>query len=304
MTLWSTARAQYDAQFSQYFMAMGYYNPSYAGVSGDLNFFGLHRQQWIGMKGAPKSFFVNADMPLNIRKVQIGIGAVLFTESIGLFRNSHFGAQISYKHKLFGGTLSIGLQPGIANISFDGTKVDLGESDEHEQEDEAIPKVEASGMAFDMNAGIYYTHKHFYFGIGAMHVLEPEMELEENIFTFIGRSYNLTGGYNIQLRNPLYEIQPSVFMKTDLQSFQADITGRVVYNKMFNGGLSWRVNESVVLMLGATFGNFQVGYAYDFPVKPALLRVSSGSHEVLVKYRLKLDKSKSGQYRHKSVRIL
>ena len=114
---------------------------------------------------------------------------------------------------------------------------------------------------------------------------------------------NLVGGYNIQLRNPLYELQPSVFLKTDMQSFQADITARMVYNKMFNGGLSWRINESVVILLGATFGRFQVGYAYDFPTT-AMLKGSSGSHEVLVRYQLKLKKTKTGKNRHKSVRIL
>lgn len=52
-------RAQYDSQLSQYFMAMGYYNPAYAGVSGDLNMLALSRLQWIGIEGAPKSFFIN-----------------------------------------------------------------------------------------------------------------------------------------------------------------------------------------------------------------------------------------------------
>jgi type IX secretion system PorP/SprF family membrane protein len=306
MALSSTARAQYDAQFSQYFMAMGYYNPGYAGTSGNLNTFAAYRLQWMGWEGAPKSLFATADMPLTVRKVNLGIGAMLFSESIGLFRNSHFAAQLAYKQKLFGGTLSIGLQPGIANVSFDGSegKLDLGESEYHQQEDEAIPRVKASGMGFDLNAGIYYTHKNFYAGAGVMHAMEPELEMEENIFTFIGRSYNLTGGYNIQLTDPLYELQPSVFLKTDLTSFQADITARMVYNKMFNGGLSWRVNESVVVMLGATFGNIQVGYAYDFPTRGVLLKATSGSHEVMVRYQVKLNKTKSGQYRHKSVRIL
>ena len=302
------AWAQYDAQFSQYFMAMGYYNPGYAGTTGNLNLFGLSRLQWIGWEGAPKSFFATADRPLNVKNTNLGIGAAVFTESIGLFNNSHFSVQLAYKQKLLGGTLSIGVQPGLANISFDGTNVQLadsaGFSHYHQKEDEAFPDVAASGMGFDMNAGIYYTHKNFYVGIGLMHLMEPEIELEENIYTFIGKSYNFTGGYNIQLRNPLYELQPSVFLKTDMQSFQADITARMVYNKMFNGGLSWRVNESVVVMLGAIFGNIQVGYAYDFPVNGVLLKATSGSHEVLVRYNLKLNKTKSGNYRHKSVRIL
>ena len=39
------ARAQYDSQLSQYFMALGYYNPAYAGVTGDLNMLALSRLQ-------------------------------------------------------------------------------------------------------------------------------------------------------------------------------------------------------------------------------------------------------------------
>ena len=37
------------------------------------------------------------------------------------------------------------------------------------------------------------------------------------------------GGYNIQLKNPLIELQPSVFLLTDMQSFHADITARLEY---------------------------------------------------------------------------
>ncbi|MDR1557368.1 MAG: type IX secretion system membrane protein PorP/SprF [Tannerellaceae bacterium] len=304
MALAATARAQEDAQFSQYFMAMGYYNPGYAGTGGDLNIFGLQRMQWVGMPGAPTISFINVDMPLRIGRTNTGVGVTLFTESIGLFRNSRISGQFAYKRSLFGGTLSIGVQAGLASVAFDGTKADFaeGESDYHENEDEAIPRTEVNGMALDINAGLYYTHKKFYLGIASSHILEPELELEENISTYIGRTYNLTGGYNIQLKNPLFELQPSVLMKTDLQSFQVDVTARVVYNKMFNGGLSWRGYEAVVL-LGASFSNVEVGYAYDFPTG-ALLKASSGSHELVIRYKIKLDKTKTGNYRHKSVRIL
>ena len=298
-------RAQYDAQFSNYFMAMGYYNPGYAGTTEDLNLFGIHRQQWVGINGAPKSFFVMADMPLTLGKTKLGVGVVAFTESIGLFQNTHLAGQFAYKRSLFGGTLSLGLQIGIANQSFDGTKIYIPESSYHSPatEDEALPDKKVQAMVLDMNAGVFYQHKNFYAGLGVTHLSEPEMQLEENAYTYIGRAFNFTGGYNIQMNNPLYELQPSVFMKTDMQSFQADITARLIYNKMFNGGLSWRVNESIVVLLGVTFGRFQAGYAYDFPTSP-ILKGSSGSHEFMIRYRLKLKKTKTGKYRHKSVRIL
>lgn len=82
------ARAQYDSQLSQYFMALGYYNPAYAGVTGDLNMLALSRLQYVGIDGAPTSFFINADMPLKIGKTNHGIGMVVFTEGTG-FSSTH-----------------------------------------------------------------------------------------------------------------------------------------------------------------------------------------------------------------------
>jgi type IX secretion system PorP/SprF family membrane protein len=295
------AGAQYDAQFSNYFMAMGYYNPAYAGTERELSVVALHRQQWVGMPGAPQSTFIYADMPFTLEKTNTGVGGAMFSEKIGLFNHSHLSGQFAYKHKFLGGVLSIGAQVGMASISFDGTKVNPGETEEQKKDDPAIPRASISGTSFDISAGVYYVRRYFYFGIASTHIMAPEVSMED-VRTYIPRAYNLTSGYNIQLKNPLFEVQPSVFMKTDLQSFQLDVTARLVYNKTFKGGLSWRGYEAIV-MLGAAFENVEVGYAYDFPTGP-LLKASSGSHEVMVRYKLKLNKSKTGIYRHKSVRIL
>ncbi len=284
-------------------MALGYYNPAYAGAGGDLNVLALSRLQWLGIEGAPKSFFVNADMPLKIGKTNNGVGLVVFTDGIGLFRNTHVAGQYAYKHNLFGGTLSVGIQLGIVNQSFDGEKVYYPSSQFHQKEDLAIPSTQVSGMGFDINGGIYYSRKNLYAGFGVTHINKPEIQLDEYSYMFLSSTYNLIAGYNIQFSNPLYELQPSVFLKTDMQVFQADITARLQFNKMFTGGLSWRVNESVVLLLGAQFGGFRFGYAYDYPTTP-LFAKTSGSHELVVSYKIKLKKNNSGKNRHKSVRIL
>lgn len=309
----SSVWAQNDANFSQYFMSQGYYNAGYAGVTGDLNITGMHKQQWVNMSGRPQPFLITADRPFMLGKISTGLGVMFYSERIGLFQNMSVGLQLAYKRKLFGGTLSIGLQPGISNSKFDGEKVVLPDDSEKEEgenggeTDPAIPSSNVSGMAFDLNAGIYYAHKRFYAGVGIMHALEPEMSYGDNFRSYIPRTINFTAGYNIQLKNPLYELQPSVFMLTDMQSLIMDITARLVYNKMFNGGFSWRADNSrmgntFVVLLGATFGKFDVGYAYDLPANKLI--GSGGSHELMVKFRLKLNKTKSGNYRHKSVRIL
>lgn len=303
LTCVSLARAQYDVRLSQYFQAKPYYNPASVGATEDLNILALARMEWVGIDGAPLSFFAMADMPLTLGKTQHGIGVVLLTESIGLFQNTHVGLQYAYKQKLFGGVISGGFQIGLVNQSFDGSKVEMVESEYHQQTDEAIPTSQVSGMGFDMNFGLFYTHKKFYAGIGMAHLIEPELQLDENAYSYIGRTYNFMGGYNIPLPNPLFELQPSVFLLTDLQSFHTDITARLEYNKMFNGGVSYRVNESVGILFGVKIGRFQAGYAYDFPIT-ALGQSTSGSHELCVRYSLKLKKTKTEKNRHKSVRIL
>lgn len=296
-------RAQYDAALSHYFLATSYYNPAAAGSTEDLKMLALFNQQWLGFPRAARSFFVTADMPFKIGKTQHGVGLTVFTEGIGLFQNTHIGAQYAYKQKLWGGVLSGGFQIGLVNQSFNGDSIYIPTSEYHQQVDEAFPTTKVQSMALDVNVGLYYVHKHFYAGVGFTHVNSPTLELEENIYTYIGGLLNFMGGYNIRLRNPLYELQPSVFLLTDLTNFHTDVTLRMEYNKMFSGGLSWRVNESVGLLLGAKLGRFQVGYAYSYPTT-AIRKATSGSHEVVVQYRLKLNKTKTGKNKHKSVRIL
>jgi len=300
LTCAGIVRAQTEAQFSQYYMAMGYYNPAYAGNSEDLNIFSIGRLQSAGIPNTAKSIFVMGDMPFKFLGKNHGVGAVVNVDAAGLYRTTAFGVQYAYKQKLWGGTLSGGIQIGFANLSFQGDSVYLPNE---EGEDEAIPKSQVSGMGLDMSAGLYYTHKKFYVGIGVTHAMSPEIKLDEFADSYIERMVNFTAGYNIKTRNPLYELQPSVFFQTNMTNHIAIVTARLIYNKRFSGGIAWNSSKSVGLILGASLGRFQAGYAYDYPYN-ALNKGSWGSHELMVKYSFKLQKTKTGKNRHKSVRIL
>ena len=52
-------------------MAKPYYNPAVAGATEDLNILALARLEMIGVHGAPKSFFITADMPLALGKITV-----------------------------------------------------------------------------------------------------------------------------------------------------------------------------------------------------------------------------------------
>jgi len=308
--VWNVCSQTEDALFNQYFSATGYYNPAFVGKSGELNVLAISRAQWLGIENAPTSICIIADMPWQYRKLSQGLGIVVMNESIGLDRNFYVSGQYSYQHKLGKkGTLGIGLQVGLVNKIFQGDSIYIPDgSEDLETEDEVFSRTELEGKSVDIAAGIVYFNDVYYFGIGTNHILAPKIKLDENTERKIERSYNLTAGYNIQLKNSLIELQPSVMILSNLQMVSMDVTARAVYNKMFNGGIGGHISDNgkfgaFVLYLGAVIKGFKLGYAYEFPTS-AINKGTMGSHEFLVSYHLKLNNKKGLKNKHKSIRIL
>ncbi len=297
------AKAQLDVQISQYWAIPTYYNPAASGLGEKINVTALSRLQWIGVDNAPSTFFVTADMPVEFFGKNHGVGVVVNNDKAGLFSNTSLGLQYAYKLKLWEGELSLGLRLGIISQSFDGSKVDIPETPDHNPSDEEIPQTNVSGMGVDAGFGAFYRHKYFDVSLSTTHLTAPSIELDEKSIVKIPRVFYLTVGSNIMLKNPLFEVYPSVMLKTTMQFTQFDASMRLRYNKMFWTGLSYRVNDAVVVMIGGEFKSIRVGYAYDIGTS-ALAKVSGGSHEVFASYAFEIKKSKKLKNKHKSIRIL
>jgi len=322
--------AQYDAQLSNQWAAINYYNPAYAGATDNLELTGLFRQQWLGIDGAPRTAFVVGQMPISLMGKTHGIGAIGFTEKIGLFSHTIVSGQYAWKKNIGKGVLSIGIQGGYISESFKGSEIDFvpPEGDEyHEQEDPAIPGSDISGGAIDAAFGLMFSRPKWYVGLSVTHLTSPQLQLDENTIMEVPRAYYFTAGYNIPLNNPLLELRPALLVKTTSMSpyaevdsivaelaenstakammtmMQVDLSVRMIYNKTFWGGLGWRKGDAAMLSFGGKFKGIEAGYAYDFPIS-AILKGSTGSHELFIKYIVDLSKKKNNRYRHKSVRIL
>ncbi len=319
-----TTFAQYDAQFSNYWAATGYFNPANAGRSGNLEATALYRQQWLGIEGAPGTALITGDMPLAFLGRTHGIGVVLYTEKIGLFEHMIASAQYAYKKNIGKGTFSAGIQAGYISENFYGSKIDAKDinDDYHQLPDAGIPESDIKGSGIDAAFGLMYYKPQWYAGLSVTHLLGQKLTLGENYVMEVPRAYYLTAGYNIQLKNPLLELRPSLLIKTTemgsavqgdsitgdaikamMTMTQIDLSLRMVYNKTYWGGLGWRKGDAVSLMFGGKFSMIEAGYAYDFPIS-TILKGSSGSHEIFLKFIIDLDKKKGKKNKHKSVRIL
>ena len=317
---------QFDSQISNHWAIPNYFNPAYAGQSGNLEATVLSRIQWLGIENAPKTTLVVADMPFLFLDRTHGFGITMYNDRFGLFSSSVISGQYAWKTKLFKGDFSLGLQLGYINQSFDGSKIDIPDSEEHDKNDEAIPTSEVKGTAIDGSLGVYYAKDKWFAGISVTHLFTSKLELNENYLVEVPRSYYFSAGYNIQLNNPLIELRPSVLLKTMemsslylepdslievvegnmtkamIRNTQLDLALRMIYNKKFMGGLSWRKGDAVVLSLGAKLSTFEIGYAYDFPTSN-IIKESTGSHELYAKFAINLNLKKK-RNKHKSVRIL
>lgn len=295
-------RAQFDARFSQYWAVKGYYHPGWAGQTDNkMNIYGSYGMQLMGFTHAPRVMYFGADMPFSLFSKQHGVGVGFFNEAIGLFRNQLFGGQYAYQMKIRKGKLGIGLQMGMLTVAFDPSDINLGD----ETDDDAFPTTSESGTSADLGVGAYYSHPKFYAAFSAHHLTAPRVSLGEKSQIKIHPIFYLTGGYNIQTRNPLISIQPSMQLQSDFTSTRLDVTGQLFYSyrsKVLSGGLTYSPDASVTFNIGLTVQGVTLGYAYEcFTSK---IGAASGSHDLVVSYALDLNVFKKNRNLHKSVRIL
>jgi len=273
--------------------------------------------QWVGIDNAPRNFTGLADMPFKIANKRIGTGVAFSQESIGLYKTLSARVQISYKLHKFGGKWSAGLQIGLYDQAFKGSEVHIPDGDDyHESNDDAIPTSDIHGTALDIGFGLWYEHKLFYAGLSCTHLTSPAITMNaENSsggsetssarkYEFLAkRTVYFTGGSNIPVKNTLFEIIPTVLVKSDFTNTAAEITARARYRKFLSFGVGYRLNDAIIAMVAAEYKNFYIGYSYDYATS-AIHNASSGSHEIVAGYSLKLDLSEKNRNRHKSVRIM
>lgn len=305
--------AQSDAQLTQYYEVPAYYNAGAIGTTDLLRIRGGMRMQWVGIHNAPRTFVATADMPLKILGKRFAVGLVTSQGSMGLYSNMNLGARIGYHQPLFKGRLSVGLGVGFIDQSFKGSEVYLPDEDDfHQGSDDAIPTRDLRGNALDLSFGAFYTHKRFWAGLSVNHLNSPTITFnsesgeggsEDNYEFSVGRTAYFMAGSNIQVKNTLLEVIPSLMVKSDFNFTTAEVTARVRYNKFLSGGLAYRYNDAISLILGAELKGFFIGYSYDYPLS-AIAKASSGSHELIAGYSLKLDLSDKNKNKHKSIRIM
>lgn len=298
------AIAQQDPQFTFNKQTLLTVNPGYAGHDGQINGTMLNRYQWDGVKGSPKTLVFSASSATQLFGLNSGVGINIISDEAGFQQNIAVTFDYAYRKKTRFGDLGIGTSLGFYNMGINGGVWFIPESGYHQtvEEDNGIPPGESSQLAFDAGLGLYLKSKDYFIGASVTHINQASIILGETARTYLVRHYYLSGGYNITLADPLYELQPSVYVKTDMAAYQVDFNVELVYKKRFSGGLNYRINDAVSVLIGFEMNNgLRMGYAYDI-ITSALAGFGGGSHELFLSYSIDLGKNRNKKY--KSIRYL
>lgn len=285
-----SAKAQFDAMFTQYMFNETFINPAYAGSKEAMSATLSHRQQWVSFPGRPVTTTFSLHGPLMNNKMGLGINVL--NEKIGVLNRNLIYGCYAYRLKVHeGGTLALGLMGGIDNQANKLSTVKLSD-DEGAPQDRQFAMSSVNMTATNFGTGIYYNTRSFYAGLSVPRLLNNEMimsyaskgtvkitRLQPSLFT-----YYLTVG-NVFRINDEVKLRGTAMIKAVTNApIQTDLTACAILNDMIWAGLAYRTNSSVSAIIGVQ-ANKQLFacYSYDYGTNK-IQRYSMGTHEIAINY--------------------
>ncbi len=282
--------AQQRPVFSQYMFNGLVLNPAYAGNQPQLNVSLLHRDQWVNVKGAPKTSSLIAHSALKDRPV--GIGMLISRDKIGVHDDYSIYASYAYKLNIGIGTLSMGLQAGFNYMVSDFSQLSTINPDD--------PLFFGVVNRFNPNfgTGAFFNNKTTYAGISIPYLINNKVYDKEDYISEAreARYYFITGGHVFTL-SQFVKIKPSTLIRVqEGQPMGLDLNANVYLDDILNIGASYRSGDAVILLFELALNkNLSFGYAYDHTLSN-IRGYTDGTHEFMLTLKKSLGKEPCHAY--------
>lgn len=304
LVLGSSARltAQQLPLYSQYVLNAFMVNPAVAGHDGYTSFNTTARQQWLGFGDAPRTYsaswqtrvlrksykIINRPVKSQNRlkpstKGRVGLGAYLINDVNANLAKT--GLSFTYAYHIFLGRqqLSFGLAGKAFQYRLDKDKLTFGE------DGDPVLEGDFNNVAFspDADVGIYFQDPSYFAGFSVSNLFQTSLKIgAPDIPDFeTPRHYWLMGAYRFRLSD-MIELEPGTLLKTSENwNPQGDFTLKLYFDEQFWGGLAYRTNKSMVLLLGVRIDGLHFGYSFDWAFSE-IGHFNYGSHEVVLAYKI------------------
>ncbi|MFL5753530.1 MAG: PorP/SprF family type IX secretion system membrane protein [Bacteroidia bacterium] len=282
--------AQQVPIYNHYFLNPYLINPARAGGGEGTNAYLLHRQQWVGIPGAPITDVLSIDGAVKSKRV--GLGLMVSNDVTNIVGKTSVMGTYAYHAKINSiSHLSAGISAGILQNRIQFNKMVVGNST-----DNTILANAESRTTFDANFGLAYQLQRFEFGIAVNQLLANKMDFSDQAkFKELSwqniRHYTATMSYTFNLKKDVLTLTPIALVRS-AEGLPVQAEGNLLlnYKKMAWINLGYRHEAAVSMALGVrAYENISVGYCYEYPLT-SLSQFSSGSHEIIVGFRFSKNK--------------
>jgi type IX secretion system PorP/SprF family membrane protein len=272
--------AQQDSQYTQYMYNTVNVNPAYAGSRETLSVFLLHRNQWVGLDGAPVTNNVSLNTPIG--DSNFGLGFSIINDKIGPTTENQISADLAYFIQISENyKLSLGMK-GTANLF----NLDVNKLNIYDQNDPQFQNLN-SDFTPNVGAGVYLFSENTYFGVSVPNLFETKhFDDNEVAITREKMHYYVIGGHVFDI-SPSLKFKPAFLTKiVEGAPLQADITANFLINDKLTLGAAYRWSAAISGLIGFQISeSWFIGYGYDMETTK-LSNYNSGSHEIFLRYEL------------------
>lgn len=283
---WAIGQELTIPQLSQYLSDNPFVmSPAFAGIGNFVKVRMNGLTQWVGIKDAPDTQSVSADVRLGNRS---GIGMVIYNDSNG--ETKQRGGKVSFAHHLTIDKYEEQYLSLALSFNLNQFRIDI-ENFEANNDMAIVDDRSSSNPNFDF--GTLYRQGGFYLSLNVSNILNKDFKKFNPIFEpNTLRNYYAYAGYQYKKhRRDNFEIEPSVFF----QYFENDGRSITDINTKFKwydfldyyyAGFTYRfLNDQfgsplyVAPVIGLKKGDFYFGYSYQV-IMNEILGYSSGTHVV------------------------
>jgi type IX secretion system PorP/SprF family membrane protein len=273
---------KFTSQFSHF---QSYFNPGLTGYEGST-VRGFVRNQWAGMEGAPKTYFVSAEVdfgemagledPALMGKNAIALS--ILSESNGAFRENE--AIVSYASRIrLSESHNLRLGAGVIHqsVRMDGNA--LSWEDQNDPAYSGYLGQFSDMQVIDFNVGLAITHKKYYFSYGVHRINGGQLTKGDRFIDAYPAEKMIQFGVRESLSDRIsLSINGFYRSRKDLPEILELNVKALLMNKVWIGA-GQRVGYATNFSVGFLTDKMRLGYLYEMPVQNSYL-LPGGTHEI------------------------
>ncbi|MCX7954250.1 MAG: type IX secretion system membrane protein PorP/SprF [Bacteroidales bacterium] len=274
--------SQYIPMLSDYYFNSVLLNPAYCGSREVLSATLFYRDQWKGLKGAPKTTSLSIHSPL--KDLNMAIGMNMYNDKIGISEKS--GVNINYVYRLRFNegrkNLAFGIKTGIIHHFASISNLKLVDKN-----DNVFTVGNVKYTKIDIGGGLYFYSKYFYLGFSIPfffnHQFTEDFSYKVEKFSILNKL--LYSGGLINIGNDI-QIHPSLCIYAGNYEKKVITKFSIIALKTLIFGISYRRNESTIFSIEYQINKqWCLGFSHDFVNLP-FEKIIKSTNEIYLRYDL------------------